>query len=243
MFKNRESTEKLQRYASRVKPIDEKHPATSVNTGSYNGSVSLKWQQRPNDYESYIVISFTDSRVAREKPKEYWFKRPRIILSALEIGEDVDTKLRNPFDSIRAVLTILAVINHLSQKFGRFTHIVRANEYSQPLFDLLCDLGIYHISDEVGKRVDEPKKWYDKYTLYSCNYPVNCLPDLSAYVPKEFVAVLEKQFTEDAMRLQDPLFRRIMDIFTGFGKPKQNIPTQHSFNKLNNPFHRSSLNK
>lgn len=155
------------------------------------------------------------------REKDEWSKRPRIILTAMDIGQNIESKQRNPFDSIRAILTMMAVINQLSEKVGRLTHIVRANHYSQPLFDLLCDLGIYHISDEVGRRVNQSKKWNDKYSLYSCRYPVATLPDISSYVVSDFATILEDEYIRDAMKLPDPFVRRVTSIIRNFGRSKQ----------------------
>ena len=218
---NRESHEKLLRYVHRIAPIDTNNPSLSVYSADESAGVFLNWQQRPNDLRSEIVIMFTDSKTADVQVISNWKIRPRIILSSLEVGKDKVTYKRNPLDSVRALLTILAVITELSNKYGSFTHVVRANEHSRPLFDLLVNLGIYYLSDEVGKRVVMPKKWDDDYTLYACKYPVVGMPDLSAYAPNEFVAVLSKIYVEYAMKLKDPRSQKIARIFEGSQSVKQ----------------------
>lgn len=218
---HRESQEKLLRYLHRIAPIDTDNPSVSIYSADERAEAYLSWQQRPNDYRSEIAIFFSDSKTADVQSISEWKKRPRIILSGLEVGQNEVTDKRNPLDSVRALLTILAVITELSNKYGSFTHVVRANEHSQPLFDLLVNLGIYYLSDEVGKRVYLPKKWSDDYTLYACKYPVDGMPDLSAYAPNEFVAVLSNKYVEYAMKLKDARSRKIARIFEGSQREEQ----------------------
>jgi len=163
----------------------------------------LYWEQKSTDHRSEISLSFTDSDDARAKRIEDWNNRPRTVLSKFEVGTDKYSNRRNPIDSVRIVLTILSVITELSNRFGRLTHIVRANAQSKPLFDFLTSLGIYYHSDEAGNRVDSLKKWAGDSILYCCNYPIPDLPDLSAYAPMKFLDVLSQEYLDHAMKLQD----------------------------------------
>ncbi len=203
-----DSFETLEKYSHRVPPIDANNPTIELYSAEDAVKVFFHWQQRQSDYSSEIVISFSDSVSADLQAISEWKNRPRIIISSFQVGEDKHTKLRNPFDSIRIMLTLISTITELSERFGTFTHIVRANKHSQPLFELLTSMGVYYLSDEVGERVDKPKIWSSdlgSFTLYACKYPVTGLPELSAYAPKEFVDALSKGYSEHALKLSDPI--------------------------------------
>lgn len=198
-----ELQEKFIQYTQRVDPIDYTSPTLRISVDSLYASASLYWTQRPGDYPSFISLSFTDSKDADEKRFIDWEDNPGLILSSIEVGENKDSEQRSPFDYIRAMLTILGTIMELSQQVGVLTHIVRANSSSRPFFDLLCKLGIYYTSDEVGIPVDEPKKWSSEYTLYACQYPNNALPDLSTYVPQDFLNALVKTYTDNISKMKN----------------------------------------
>ncbi|MBP9781263.1 hypothetical protein KBC89_01260 [Candidatus Woesebacteria bacterium] len=199
---NQESYEKFIKYVNRISAIDQTNPTIDIET-HHGANASLSWQQRPTDYTSKIILFYSDSAELKHQGNEDWKIRPRNILSLVLVGEDMITKKRNPLDSVRVLLTVLAVITELSHTYGRFTHIVRANEQSAPLYDLLVKLGIYYLSDEAGKSVDKPKKWNSDFILYACKYPVDGMPDLSMFAPKKYVDVLSRIYGEHAVKMKD----------------------------------------
>jgi hypothetical protein len=191
-----ESHEKLLRFAHRISPIDLDHPSVHIYSSNELGWAEISWQQRPYDRVSLITLYFTDSNVADVQGVSQWKKRPRIVLSQFVVGKDKDSGERNPFDAVRVILTILATITKLSVAHGPLTHIVRSNELSKPIFELLVNLGIYYLSDEVGNHVDLPKEWKGEYILYGCKYPVEGMPDLSEFAPNELVAALSSVYLD-----------------------------------------------
>ncbi|MBP9781261.1 hypothetical protein KBC89_01250 [Candidatus Woesebacteria bacterium] len=208
--------ETIEKFVNRVPPIDPNNPSIKVESRKESLMVLLHWQQRSTDYRSEIIISLNDSTNADEQLISEWKKRPRVVLTSFEVGKNKRTEGRNPFDAIRIVLTIMAVLTELSMRFGSLTHIVRANENSRSIFELLVNLGIYYPSDDTGSRIDIPRKWEGtNYTIFACKYPVARLPDLSTYALEAYVNALSRGYSEHAVKLSDPITQVISDIFIG----------------------------
>ena len=202
------STEKILRYANRVEPIDTEHSETRLVENSYVGGASFFWRQRPTDLESSIAIFFTDSDEAVTTEKTERSKLPTILISDFSVGANFEGN-RSPYDSIRAVLVLIATLTEITKHYGEMTHIARANERSQPFFKLLVDLGYYYYSDEKGTKVDAPKEWVPGFVLFASKYPSNNLPNLHSFVPDQFLASLLEIYKEISLPFRSSLRMRI----------------------------------
>jgi hypothetical protein len=184
----------IEAYAQRVSPIQLDRISLIRDEPSIGG-VELEWIQTESDYPSFIFIGFTDSEQASETNPDKWVYLPRFVIADIAVGPEARTGVRNPINSLRAILTLLATIEAVSVAVGPFTHIARANARSQPYFKFLTELGMYRFSDSKGIWSDVPQMLRDDEMLFACDYPTNKLGVLKKYVIPEFVDAL-KDFVE-----------------------------------------------
>lgn len=210
-----EARARILRYANRLEPINAHDNHSVASTDEHWGGVTLSWVQRTGDNASEMQIYFTDGNQADINFTGSWKRKPAIILSNIEVGQNRITGERNPFDSIRVILTLIATIQEFSRKHGEFIHIVRANPLSQPFFDLLTKLGIYFLSDEAGRALDYPKKWLlnQDYTLFACKYSNDTLPSIDDFVPAEFIQTISDLYQEKTAAFAPRVIERIRGLF------------------------------
>ena len=190
----------LEAYAQRVSPIQvDQIPV--IHTEYSVGGVELEWMQTAFDYPSYIFVGFTDSEQAKEKSPNTWQKNPQDIITDIAVEVEARTGIRNPIDSLRAVLTLLATIEEVALLVGPFTHIVRANARSQPYFKFLTELGIYHLSDSLGKFSEISQMLREDEMLFASSFPTHQLGVLKKYVIPEFIDALKDFFQRNTIDL------------------------------------------
>lgn len=198
-------TNRLETFAQRVSPI-RVDQNTLIKTEPRFGGVELEWMQTEFDYPSTIFVGFTDSEQAKNTSANDWQKNPKYIVTDMAVGVEARTGIRNPIHSLRAVLTMLATIEQVAQTVRPFTHIVRANELSEPYFAFLTKMGMYHLSDARGMISDTPQMFRDVEILYACDYPTNKLGMLKKYVISDFVDALK-----DFIQLHSSLIQKGAD--------------------------------
>lgn len=184
----------IEAYAQRVSPIQSDR-ISAIHVDPSIGGVELEWMQTESDYPSFIFVGFTDSEQAKEKSPDKWKKNPQYIITDIDVGVEARTGIRNPINSLRAVLTLLATIEETTLLVGPFTHIVRANARSQPYFKFLTELGVYHLPDAGGEISVNPKMLREDEMLFASSYPTHQFGMLKKFVIPEFVDAL-KDFIE-----------------------------------------------
>ncbi|HNS65736.1 MAG TPA: hypothetical protein PKJ26_04545 [Candidatus Woesebacteria bacterium] len=184
----------LEAYAQRVSPIQSDR-ISAIHVDPSIGGVELEWMQTESDYPSFIFVGFTDSEQAKEKSPDKWKKNPQYIIEDIAVGAEARTGIRNPLNSLRAVLTLLATIEEVALSVRPFIHIVRANARSQPYLKVLTELGIYHLSDSLGNLSEIPQMLREDEMLFASSYPTHQFGMLKKFVIPEFVDAL-KDFIE-----------------------------------------------